>query len=88
MGPSLMRRVARELLMDVRKENLQSDCNDIHVIDTSKPAREGAEKAVTEIWSVKACEQPINFSIVVTPKKDTPEKLDFAITRLGEPTAP
>jgi len=88
MGPSLMGRVARKLLVEVREEHLNTDCNDIQVIDTSKPARENEEKAVTEIWSVKACAQPINFSIVVMPKADDSKKLEFVITRLGEPTTP
>ena len=43
---------------------------------------------VIEIWSVKACEQPIDFSIVVMPEVVGQKKIEFAITRLGEPTPP
>jgi len=88
MGPSLMGRVARQLLVEVRRAHLETDCSDIQVIDTSKPTREKEEKAVIEIWSVKACEQPIDFSIVVMPEVVGQKKIEFAITRLGEPATP
>ena len=74
--------------MEVRRAHLETDCSDIQVIDTSKPTREKEEKAVIEIWSVKACEQPIDFSIVVMPEVVGQKKIEFAITRLGEPATP
>lgn len=87
LNPVLMGRVGRQLLTKVREEHLRTDCNDIRIVDTSNGARKKGTATVYEIWSVMACDQPINYSIVVTKAADDITKGDIAISKLGEQPA-
>jgi hypothetical protein len=100
MAANLMARVGHRLLMQVREQNLSSKCNDIQIVDTSKPSQSKDKKSTIEIWSVKVCDQPINYAISIPSKPatvpdlpsdsppDSAKQADFTISKLGEPTDP
>lgn len=89
LNPVLMGRVGRKLLQTVREEHLKTDCNEIRIIDTSPSTRKEGSETAYEIWSVMACDQPVNYTIAVTKGPDGPGDGDIAINKLGEqPTSP